>query len=238
MATANVYLLSKRHNSTLQPTGSGTTVDVTLKGGCDLLAPIFVLNMSSVSFNYVYFQGRYYFVTGIKSVRLDLWEVSCEVDVLATWKARVQAMSPYVLYYTHSNTEICDKRLSTKTTKTIATNTGAFDILGNGTGSNYAVIVNTIGDGACDSYAMSQSDARTLLSNLDNWFNDDNDSGMVTDLDDGIFDWSDVQNAIKSFLQETLFFWMTYLRQQQQKPLKSSIRKTQTLKTRKMLRVQ
>lgn len=207
MATAYAYTLSKRHNSTLQPTGAGTSIDVQLKGGCDILAPIFVLNMSSVAFNYIQFGARYYFVTGIKSVRQDLWEVSCAVDVLATWKSAIQAMNPYVLYYTHNNTEIADKRLSTKTAKTVDINTGAFDILGNGTGSNYAVIVNTIGEGACDSYAMSQSDARTLLSNLDNWFNDENDSGIYTDLDDGIFDWSDVENAIKSFLQETLFFW-------------------------------
>lgn len=208
MATANYYSFSKRRNSTAQPTGTGTQIDVTLKGGCDLLAPIFVLNMSSIpSFNYISFQGRYYFVTGIKSVRQDLWEISCEVDVLASWKTYIQAAHPYVLFYTHSNTEICDRRLSTKTTKTTQINTGAFDILGNGSGSNYAVIVNTIGEGACDSYAMSQSDARTLLSNLDYWFDEYDESGMVTDLDDGIFDWSDVPAAIKSFLQETLFFW-------------------------------
>lgn len=160
MATANVYLLSKRHNSTLQPTGSGTTVDVTLKGGCDLLAPIFVLNLSSVSFNYVYFEGRYYFVTGIKSVRLDLWEVSCEVDVLATWKARVQAMSPYVLYYTHSNTEIADKRLSIKTTQTTDSESGSFDYFGVG----FTHVLSTVGENSVDSYKLNLSEIKHIVS--------------------------------------------------------------------------
>ena len=208
MPDAHGYALSKRHNSTLRPTGSGTTISLVLKGGCDILAPVFVLNYSGEPpFNYVLYNGRYYFVSAIKSVRQDLWELSCEVDVLASWKESIQATSPYVLYYTHNNTEISDKRLSIKTSKSLSIQTGSFDLLGNGSGTNYAVIVNTIGEGACDSYAMSQDDARTLLSNLDNWFNDENDSGIVTDLDDGIFDWSDAAEAIKSFLQETLFFW-------------------------------
>lgn len=130
MATAYAYTLSKRHNSTLQPTGAGTSIDVQLKGGCDILAPIFVLNMSSVAFNYIQFGARYYFVTGVKSVRADLWEVSCAVDVLATWKSAIQAMTPFVLYYSHANSEIVDRRLSVKTTQTTDSDNGAFDYFG------------------------------------------------------------------------------------------------------------
>lgn len=211
MATGNFYSFSKRRNSTAKPTGDGTVADIQLKGGTGILRPVFLLNSTSLSFNYVKFNNRYYFVTDIKSVRDNLWELSCEVDVLATWVGAIVGSSQYVLYYTHSNTEISDKRLSTKTTKTVDIEEGVFDTLGNGTGTNYAVIVNTIGEGACDSYAISQDDARTLLSDLDNWFEDDNygysPSGIENDLDDPIFSWASVEDAIKSFLQETLFFW-------------------------------
>ena len=207
MATAKIYSFSTRHDSTATPTG-GTSVDVLLKGGCDILTPVFTLNYSGIpTFNFMSFEGRYYFVTGIRSVRQDLWEVSAKVAVMASWKSAIQASSPYVLYYTHNNTEITDRRLSTKTSKSLKINTGSFDTLGNGTGSNYAVIVNTIGEGACDSYALTQADARALLSNVDNWYLNQNESGIQNNLDDSIFSWASVEQAIKSFLQETLFFW-------------------------------
>lgn len=208
MATATAWTgFSKRKNSTKQPSATGTSITLTLKDDTSIMQPVFIFGGNYFTYNYIQFSGRYYYVDDVVSLRNNLVEVHCNIDVLATYKTAIQAASAFVLYYTHNNTEISDKRLATKTTKTVDIATGAFDILGNGTGSNYAVIVNTIGEGSCDSYAISQGDARTLLSNLDNWFNDDDDSGMVTDLDDGIFDWSDVENAIKSFLQETLFFW-------------------------------
>ena len=87
MATAYTWSFAKRHNSTMQPTGTGTAITLNLKGGSDILAPVFLLNNSGIpSFNYFSFEGRFYFVTGVKNVRQDLWEISAEVDVLATFK--------------------------------------------------------------------------------------------------------------------------------------------------------
>lgn len=212
MATATLYTLSKRHNSTLQPSGSGTDITVALKGGSDILTPVFTLNYTGIpTFNYMAFGGRYYFVTGIKNVREDLWEVSAAVDVLATYKTDIQSISAYVLFYTHTNTEISDKRLSIETTKTIDSAEGVFDTLGNGTGTDYAVVLNTIGDHSCDAYVTDQATAREILDDLENWFDNDDysqgGSGIQTDLDDPVFSWATVEEAIKSFLQETLFFW-------------------------------
>ena len=127
MATATFYTFDKRHNSTAAPTTGGTDITVNLKGGSDLLDPVLTLNMSAVPNNIsmFLFSGRWYFVTGIKSVRENLWEISGHVDVLATYKPNILRMSPYVAYYTHNNTEISDKRLSTKTTKSAQIETGA-----------------------------------------------------------------------------------------------------------------
>lgn len=160
MATAYTYSFSKRHNSTAQPTG-GTSVDVQLKGGCDILAPVFVLNYSGIpTFNYISFESRYYFVTGIKSVRQDLFEVSCEVDVLATWKAVITGSSQYVLYYTHANTEISDKRLSTKTTQTTDSESGEFDEFGKGT----CYVLSVVGQDSVGQYAIDLGDLRDIVS--------------------------------------------------------------------------
>ena len=72
MATLTTYSFAKRKNSTAQPSG-GSQIDVMLKDGTSLLAPVFLLNTASVSFNYCSFEGRYYFVTDIKSINNGLW---------------------------------------------------------------------------------------------------------------------------------------------------------------------
>lgn len=159
MATAYTYTFSKRHNSTAQPTG-GTMVDVNLKGGCDILAPIFVLNYSGIpTFNYMSFEGRYYFVTGIKSVRQDLFEVSCEVDVLASYKSNITGSTQYVLYYSHNNTEIVDTRLSTKTNITIVTDTEVFHNLGSGE----SYMLTAIGEDHTSIYACDKAKIDSLF---------------------------------------------------------------------------
>ena len=170
MATAYTYTLSKRHNSTLQPTGTGTSVTLNLKGGSDLLTPVFLLNSASVpAFNYVLFEGRYYFVTGIKSVRDQLYEVSCAVDVLATYKAAITAASAYVLYYTHTNNEIVDHRLSTKTAITVKKSTEQFNNLG--TGESYmltAIGISRTSVFACDKSAVDELFVNQTLVDISN----------------------------------------------------------------------
>ena len=168
MASANVYTLAKRHNSTLQPTGSGTVVDVYLKGGSDLLSPVFTLNISSTpTFNYIAFEGRFYFVTGIRNVRDQLYEVSCQVDVLATYKSIIQATSAYVLYYTHANTQIVDRRLSTKTDISIDNSTQTFNNLGSGE----SYMLTAIGEErtsifACDKAKIDELFESTVMNSI------------------------------------------------------------------------
>lgn len=211
MSTITFYSTSKRHNSTLVPT-AGSDYSVELKGGSDLLDPVLLYHTASVPNASMFkFAGRYYFLTGIKSVRNDLWEISGHVDVLATYKSNIQAASPYVAYYTHNNTEISDKRLSTKTTKSTQIQTGAFDVLGNGTGTNFAVALNVVGDDACVTYITDQTNARELLNNLDEWFDNTgaytSDGSGILDSSDPGFSWASVEDAIRSFFDETVYFW-------------------------------
>ena len=159
MSTAYLHTLNKRHNSTMKPGGSGTAVDVTLKGGCDILAPVFVFSFAGFpAFNYISFEGRYYFVTGVKSVRENLWEFSAAVDVLATWKASILESSQYVLYYTHANSEIADRRLSIKATQKTQSNSGSFGFLG----KNHCFILTVIGEDETASFAVTPSQIRDL----------------------------------------------------------------------------
>ena len=178
MATAYFYSTAKRHNSTLVPTG-GTSVTLTLKGGSDLIDPVFLYNGSGVpNWSMVSFEGRYYFVTGIKSVRNDLWEISGHVDVLATWKSNIQAMSPYVLYYTHNNTQITDHRLSIKTDQVTQVNTGSFAKFG----KDSTFVLTVVGKDSIAAYAVT---AANMIGLLDQNFYDalDNNLNNITPVD-------------------------------------------------------
>lgn len=124
--SANFYKLSKRKNSTKQPTGTGTTYNVDLKSGTSLLSPTLLLsNSGKPDFNYFSFEGMYYFIRDIVSVRNDLWEIYGEVDALATGKANILSTTAYVLYDSVANTEIPDNRLPFKTTKSVQASSAA-----------------------------------------------------------------------------------------------------------------
>lgn len=117
MANGIFYTISKRNNSTLVPSGTGVTLNIELKNSESLLHPRFRLSLSSrPAWNYVQYEGRYYFIRDIVSVRNNLWDLFCDVDVLATYKANIQATTAFVLYDAAGNTEIVDDRLPTKTT--------------------------------------------------------------------------------------------------------------------------
>lgn len=176
MATLTFYNFAKRKNSTASPSGAGTDFDVTLKERTDLLQPVFLLNYSGTpDWTYASYQGRYYFVTGYESVHNDLWYVHCDVDVLATYKSAIQGTNAFVQFDTTSNTEITDKRLSTKTTTVYAESAGNnFDYLGRG----FCVALCAVGEDTCATYLLSINNAIHLLDLMGQWQNSN-----VQDLD-------------------------------------------------------
>lgn len=98
----NFYTLSKRPNSTLRPTGSGTVLNVNLKAPCSVQNPVLLIDTgdyaNAPAFNYAYIGefSRYYFISELISDG-RLWEVHCSCDVLATFKTAIGNFSGYVL---------------------------------------------------------------------------------------------------------------------------------------------
>ena len=90
---------SKEANSTKQPSG-GTAVNCTLKEDTSVLNPVFILDMTDASINYVSWViggiTRYYFVTDVVYLRNTTIEVHCKSDPMATFKAAIGASSQYV----------------------------------------------------------------------------------------------------------------------------------------------
>ena len=171
--SANFYTFSKRKNSTKQPTGSGTTYNVSLKSGTSLLSPTLLLNIASrPSYNYLSFEGRYYFVTDIVSVRDNLWEISCTVDALATWKSAIGSTSANILHATGGRSDIVDPRIPVTDAVTVSENlqgiTGDFTgFVSDGLG---IVIVSITGIGSFGSYLLQDnSQLRNMLRNISVW---------------------------------------------------------------------
>lgn len=65
----------------------------------DKLNPSFIIQMESFEYNYFYIPqfSRYYFVTGITSVRKGLWRVSGHVDVLYTYDTDIRKQYGYIV---------------------------------------------------------------------------------------------------------------------------------------------
>ena len=125
---------TKRKNSTKVPTATGTDITVTLKDDCSADAPVFILNSAAYTsgINYIQFRTAYYYVDDVISLHNNLVEIHCSKDVLATYKSDITGSTQHVLYYTHSNTQISDSRLSTKTDAVIDSDTETFQHLGTG----------------------------------------------------------------------------------------------------------
>lgn len=105
----NLYSFQKKKNSTAQPQiqTATTLTSVQLKDSTGIMNPILLINPNNAAFstpfvpsgfNYAHIPsfGRYYFVNDW-TWRNGLWECSLSVDVLASFKTSIGAMSEYVL---------------------------------------------------------------------------------------------------------------------------------------------
>lgn len=88
---------SKPNNSTKQPTATGTAYTVYLKDNVSVLAPVFRIDGIDLTVTYCQWNNRYYFVRDIVLSNNNIYEVHCEIDVMATWKSAIGSSSQYVL---------------------------------------------------------------------------------------------------------------------------------------------
>lgn len=168
--TITGYSFAKRANSTKQPTGlSGTDFNVVLKDKCSYDKPVFRLqNSGTLDINYIQWGRWYYFVTDISYVRDDLFDVTCDLDVLATYKTEIGQTSAFVLYDTAANTEIVDRRLSMKTTETVQLSRVESDIFE----GNSCVVLGITGKIDSGLVAMNVGEAKGLMNSVENWMDD------------------------------------------------------------------
>lgn len=108
MVNTQFFQFAKRKNSTARPGGTpGAAFNCNIKESSSVLRPTLQISTAGISgggtgfptyFNYAYIAtfSRYYYVTEWVSIANELWEVSLEVDVLATYRVEIGNATAYV----------------------------------------------------------------------------------------------------------------------------------------------
>lgn len=97
------YTVSKAHNSTGLPAGTGSSYSCVAKDPLSIMSPTIVLRMAGgaagnpVSWNYAYISafGRYYWISDWTNVGPN-WEASMQVDVLASFRSAIGSSTIFV----------------------------------------------------------------------------------------------------------------------------------------------
>lgn len=89
---------SKRTNSTKRPSSSDTytTKNVVLKDNTSLMTPAFLLTGVDFEWSYVYWNSHYYFISDIVARNNNVYEVQCDMDVLASWRGTIGNYNTFI----------------------------------------------------------------------------------------------------------------------------------------------
>lgn len=160
-----VMFISKRQNSTLQPTG-GTVYDVFLKQDTSIINPTFIIDSNNLNLNVNYCRcidtGRYYFIRDIICRNDHIYEFVCEVDTLASFKDQILASSAFIMYAASGSANIPDDRMTTTKNFTVTHADAAFpSAVG---GNNYFVSVT--GNNGVETFYVLRTDIATMFDAL------------------------------------------------------------------------
>lgn len=160
-----LFQFSKRQNSTAIPADSaGVAVDVTLKNETSLNQPVFLLSGQRPNYTYCKFDSSYYFIDDIRSVRNNLYELVCSLDVLGTFRANIQNTSAFVEFCTGGHTDIMDKRVVPLSPVRQAVASGNLGISQSG-----CYILSVVGQDGCVQYACSAATLQNILAAVELW---------------------------------------------------------------------
>lgn len=127
-----LFNISKRENSTLRPSGTGTEFNCVLKADTSIINPVILIDFADQSnpqmhrFNYAYIPdfARYYFISDIQSSRGLIWEYTLTCDILATYRDQIAGST---LYLTRCSSQydgaVMDNYYPVKTTYSVVVRT-------------------------------------------------------------------------------------------------------------------
>lgn len=161
--------LSKRKNSTMRPGGLSDSRNVRLKEATSIDNPTFIMQGNDFDYNYAKWDNRYYFVDNVVSVHDNLTEISCVLDVLATYKDEILASTQYVTYSSVSGGQwLQDNRLPVMKNALTAVNTANLDF----PSTQGSFILTVLGQSGVDCFRVTRSTINSLIKELQSWNQD------------------------------------------------------------------
>lgn len=180
--------VSKRRNSTLRPSLSETR-NVKIKDDTSIDMPVFILTGNNFNYNYAKWNDHYYFINDIKSIHNNLIEVSCVLDVLATYKDYILNSTQYVSYSNVSGgVWLPDTRIPIM--RNAITNRASVNI--DGLSSQGSYILSVVGKTGVDVFRVSRATIQSLIEDLQDWRDN-----LATNLK-STFDFTDELTALES----------------------------------------
>lgn len=196
------YGFNKRVNSTKQPPGDTEwSPEVLLKEPVSFYNPVLRVGVQTganvTRHNYLRIDNvcgvshAYYFIDNWVSIREDIYECTCTMDLLATYKEYILATTAYVEYSDSAgNALIPDRRVALSPSPVRQYARAAFSPEPSGGGS---YILHITGKESTGFYALSQNALTGLLDSLTDWGNSlfpgsygDDFSGVVNAVLDGV----------------------------------------------------
>lgn len=171
MFDIRLYNLTKKTNSTKQPTGTGTAFSCNVKTMSSLMRPVVQITSGSslVSYNYAYIAefNRYYFINDI-TWNSGFWELSLTCDVLATYKSDIGDTTMYLLRSANNSNGYLVDNMWEVTGKYTTSLQEVIPLINTTFQSGYYVL-NVIGQGnsaGTTSYQLTPAQMTSLMSGL------------------------------------------------------------------------
>lgn len=190
--------VAKKRNSTLQGTFT-TSYDCVMKAPTSLDRPTFLVSAETMDYNAAKMGDRYYFIDDVVSVRNGQWEVSCILDVLATYKADILASTQYVCYSSYNSSNwLPDTRIpvlrSTEYSENLGMDIGLYS-------SSGFYVLTVVGKNGCVCYGVPKITLEKIIEEIQDWVDDDFAAIMAGTYDPVRpvnYQWGDEKEAIQS----------------------------------------
>lgn len=212
---------AKRKNSTLTPTNvqlaSFVDCSVLFKNPSSLDNPTLTLKYNTsddFEYNYAVYTNdnsitSYYFVRDKVCRNNDLWEVTLELDVMATHKTEILSSTQYVSYsQTSGGNFLPDTRIPILRNASVSSSEKTIDLLN----SSGCYIFAAVGQNGVDVFRISRGDIQAIISGLQTWTNAAKDLilSALNDLDPADASIEEIQYELAKINANTGFYGNSY----------------------------
>lgn len=161
--------VDKKKNSTLQPSLS-TSFDVLFKTPTSLYNPTFTLSAETFNYNYARMDNFYYFVRDVVARNNNLFDVTCELDPMATAKSKILASTQYVCYSNVSGGAwLADTRLPVLKSTLVSSRTANPSIFS----ENGCYTLSVVGKDSAATYKFpSDAQIKQIIGQISTWQDD------------------------------------------------------------------